>query len=318
MAATRASLPNARWHFQHGPIDLIIGACGVTDAVKLAHENAWQRFQTILDELVAELPALRLTVNKRRTANGVIAKRMVAACTPFSSQFITPMAAVAGAVADEMIDCYRIHGIDKAWVNNGGDIAFHLAPSAAGDSRMRLAVVSDSKSHRFALPNGLLAESSLVEIDAGSKVRGVATSGWRGRSFSLGIADAVTVLANTSAQADAAATMIANAVNVSSPLIERAPASALRDDTDLGDRLVTVNVRSLPTEQVTAALARGAVQARAFQQAGLIVAALLHCQGQTKHVEAVNSQSGLLSLASAHDSSKMENSATNQVLEEVA
>ena len=45
-------------------------------------------------------------------------------------------------------------------------------------------------------------------------MRGIATSGWRGRSFSLGIADAVTVLAATAAEADAAATVIANAVDL--------------------------------------------------------------------------------------------------------
>ena len=68
-------------------------------------------------------------------------------------------------------------------------------------------------------------------------MRGVATSGWRGRSFSLGIADAVTVLAATAAAADAAATIIANAVDLPGhPAIARRPASELEDDSDLGDR----------------------------------------------------------------------------------
>ena len=44
-----------------------------------------------------------------------------------------------------------------------------------------------------------------MSVDADMPVRGIATSGRHGRSFSLGIADAVTVLARTASQADAAA-----------------------------------------------------------------------------------------------------------------
>jgi hypothetical protein len=120
-------------------------------------------------------------------------------------------------------------------------------------------------------------------------VRGVATSGWRGRSHSLGIADAVTVLATSAAQADAAATVIANAVNPGEPDarlgIERAPACALKDDSDLGHRLVTVQVPALPAGVVATALQRGARIAQQLQQAGLIHAAVLACQGQTLTVE---------------------------------
>jgi ApbE superfamily uncharacterized protein (UPF0280 family) len=67
----------------------------------------------------------------------------------------------------------------------------------------------------------------------------VATSGWRckgkgGRSFSFGIADAVTVLAGSAAAADAAATVIANAVDLPGHgAITRRPASAIDPDSDL-------------------------------------------------------------------------------------
>ena len=59
MGATRARLPGGRLHFQHGPIDIVIGADGDPRAVEAAHDAAWRRFATILDELVGELPALR-------------------------------------------------------------------------------------------------------------------------------------------------------------------------------------------------------------------------------------------------------------------
>mgnify|MGYP001217624043 FL=1 len=102
---------------------------------------------------------------------------------------------------------------------------------------------------------------------------------WRGRSQSLGIADSVTVLAATAADADAAATVVANAVNLDDARIQRAPASSLRDDTDLGERLVTVAVPPLPPTAVRQALDAGLQLARQLQARGCIHAALLVCQG---------------------------------------
>ena len=94
-------------------------------------------------------------------------------------------------------------------------------------------------------------------------MRGVATSGWQGRSHSLGIADAVTVLARCAAVADAAATLIANAVDVDHPGIRREPARVLDEDSDLGDRPVTVAVPALDPETIDAALDAGAHDAAA-------------------------------------------------------
>ena len=96
--------------------------------------------------------------------------------------------------------CCAAADLDKAYVNNGGDIALHLAPGAV-DATPAIAGTGHGLADR-------------VIIRADDPVRGIATSGWRGRSFSLGIADAVTVLARTAAEADAAATMIANAVDL--------------------------------------------------------------------------------------------------------
>ena len=112
-------------------------------------------------------------------------------------------------------------------------------------------------------------------------MRGIATSGWRGRSFSLGVADAVTVLATSASRADAAATVIANAVDVDDPRIVRRPADTVRDDSDLGDRLVTCAVPPLPDALVAQALPT--VRAAANEiAAGLIVAALLCLQGRAE------------------------------------
>jgi hypothetical protein len=195
------------------------------------------------------------------------------ACLPFTARFITPMAAVAGSVADEVIAAMGT-AVPKAYVNNGGDIALHLAPA----ERLRVGLVADPDralrhGHRFAL-DGAFA------VDASMPVRGIATSGWRGRSRSLGIADSVTVLAASGAAADAAATMVANAVDVADPAIERARACDLDDDTDLGARLVTVGVGTLSARAADAALDSGAALAGQLARDGLIWGTVLALQGR--------------------------------------
>jgi len=197
------------------------------------------------------------------------------ACRPFHAQFITPMAAVAGAVAQEIIASYDSAGITRAWVNNGGDIALHLGSAGSGAS-VKVGLFADLA--RFYPADGTLPIDADFTVTADLPVRGIATSGWRGRSFSLGIADSVTVLARTAAMADAAATEIANAVNTYDPRIERRPANTLKDDTDLGDTPVTVGVPPLGAEQVQVALQAGAARARALQRDGLIHSAVLVCQ----------------------------------------
>ena len=124
-----------------------------------------------------------------------------------------------------------------------------------------------------------LATDAAFTVSAGDGVGGVATSGWRGRSHSRGIADSVTILAADAARADAAATVVANQVDVDHFAIVRQPAISLRDDSDLGDILVTVHVPPLPPEQVARALQRGLACAQALQARGLLQAALLVCQG---------------------------------------
>jgi ApbE superfamily uncharacterized protein (UPF0280 family) len=248
-----------RLHLHHGPIDLILWSDPPARAA--AYARAMDRFRTVLQDLVDELAVLRRPAPV--TPSGPVARRMAAAVLPFAPVFITPMAAVAGSVADEILaamtdgTCAR-----KAWVNNGGDIAFHLAPGATMSALM---------------PGGR------VTIGASDPVRGIATSGWRGRSQSLGIADAVTVLAATGAAADAAATMIANAVDLPGhPSVSRRPATGVKADSDLGDRLVTTGVGPLVPADRVLALDRGLAAADDFRARGLIHAACLVLQGQVR------------------------------------
>ncbi|MES2714865.1 MAG: UPF0280 family protein [Pseudomonadota bacterium] len=283
-AAQRAPLPGGRWHFQQGPIDIVVSAEGEPAALDAAHAAAWVRFQPLLADLVAELPALRQPVaaDGGNPLQGAVARRMWAACAPLRAAaqgFITPMAAVAGAVAQELIAHYQRPGITRAWVNNGGDIALHLAAGQSAQVGLFADLARFDGSALARTAAGSLRTDAGFSLCHADPVRGVATSGWRGRSQSLGIADSVTVLATTAAQADAAATVIANAVNLDDARIRRAPASSRRDDSDLGERLVTVDVPALPAALVQQALQAGLDVALGLQQQGHIHAALLACQG---------------------------------------
>ncbi|MFD1987179.1 UPF0280 family protein [Mesorhizobium newzealandense] len=269
--------PQAHWlqdgkrlHLNHGPIDLIVEAFGEAHECRKAYEQAAARFQTILAELVEELPELRRPAALRpRTFAGPTARRMEAAVVPLAKDFITPMAAVAGSVADEVLGALLAgRRIDRAYVNNGGDSALHL-----GTGRSMTLVIAGTG-------HGL---ADRVVIHAGDGVRGVATSGWRGRSFSLGIADAVTVLARTGAEADAAATLIANAVDLPGhPAIRRVPARDMAPDSDLGDRLVTQEVGRLSSAEIATALDSGLALAEDFRRRGLIATSALFLAGQTR------------------------------------
>jgi uncharacterized protein len=276
MAPQRNLLPDGRMHFSHGPIDLVIQTDGDAEAIALAHERAWRRFQSVLTELVAELDELRRPVSSTTGLRGAVAKRMWKACYPYRAGYITPMAAVAGSVAQEIIACYAWPGIARAAVNNGGDIALYLD---SGQS-YRIGICADVDAATDAASRGTVRPDGEIEIDVAMPVRGIATSGWRGRSFSLGIADSVTVLAASAAQADAAATVIANAVNMQDARIRRVAASALKDDTDLGDLPVTVDVPPLESGLVASALHNGILRAGELRELGLIWNAVLVCQGQ--------------------------------------
>jgi ApbE superfamily uncharacterized protein (UPF0280 family) len=271
MTARRARLPDGRLHLNHGPIDLVIEAFGEADEVSRAYDQAWRRFPDILPALAEELKELRRPVGGTRPrVAGPVARRMAEAVWPHRGRFITPMAAVAGAVADEMLAAL-VEGrrLSKAYVNDGGDIALYLAPG----ERFTAGIVGDLDAP---------AIEGRAKISAESLVRGIATSGRGGRSFSLGIADAVTVLATSGAVADAAATMIANAVNLDHPAIERRPASSLDPDSDLGDLPVTVVVGALAHAAVVEALDAGAAEAERMAEAGLIAAAMLQLRGERR------------------------------------
>jgi uncharacterized protein len=296
--ATHRMLPDGRrLHLNHGPIDLIVEAWGARGEVVAGYGQAVARFETVLTELVGELPRLRQPVEGTCRLQGTTARRMWRATACHLPRFVTPMAAVAGAVADEVLAALaRGRDLRRAYVNNGGDIAVHFpsarpresgdpemwpsshwAPACAGTSGV---AVSPGNGDSFRI--GLVVDPGdprmpgAVEVTADMPVRGIATSGRHGRSLSLGIADSVTVLAANAAAADAAATLIANAVDLPGhSAVRREPARTLDPDSDLGQRLVTTGLGPLSADDADAALAAGVDAAEDMIGDGLLYAAVL-------------------------------------------
>ena len=268
MGPTATLLPcGKRLHLQHGPIDLIIGADGDREA---AFTAAQDRFATILDELVAELPELKLPLNSDVPKPlGHVARHMENAVRPFAADtFVTRMAAVAGSVADTILNTMQMVPVSRAYVNNGGDIALHLA---------------EGQSFTLAMAGHDGAALGHIKIRHDDPIRGIATSGRHGRSYSLGVADSVTVLAADAAKADVAATLIANAVDCPQHnAITRKPASDLDDTSDLGHLPVVVGCGPLSEHDKTLALQNGLTQTQNYMYRDLIYGAALFLQGQSE------------------------------------
>ena len=277
-----AMLPDGkRLHLQYGPTDLVVEADGDPDEVAAAYRQAITRFRTILPELVGELSRLREPASADMQPGSFrwsTARRMADAVRPHRSVFVTPMAGVAGAVADEVLAALtQGRRLDRAYVNNGGDIAIFLTEGAEFTVGLIGRPDKPEPAGKFTVTHDV-------------PVRGVATSGWRGRSHSLGIADAVTVLARNAAAADVAATLIANKVNINHPGIERRPAQELDPDSDLGMLPVTVSVGALDGDSRRQALDAGLAAAEAMRDARLIFAAALLLDGMAGTVGAAQVQ----------------------------
>ena len=282
-------------HLHYGPIDLIV-ECDATDTERQRlFELAEDWFKPVLQSLVDELSQLRQTLSSagRLPVRGDIGRRMVSACQPYRALHVTPMAAVAGAVADDCLAHLTASTTaTRIWINNGGDIALWLSP----ESSFAVGMMADPLD---------LNHDGMVRLDASSGVQGIATSGRAtrvalqdnlqdrpintalttgtgGRSFSLGIADAVTVLADSAAEADVAATLIANAVDIDGhPAIARERASAIDPDSDLGDRLVVtrVSTKDLSADDSEQAVQHGVALAEQFCAQSLIKAASIRFNG---------------------------------------
>ena len=175
---------------------------------------------------------------------------------------LTPMAAVAGTIADAVANWLFEQGVTKAIVDNGGDIAVRLAEGESVTVGVRPRVTSRHISH-------------VIKLNSDRSAWGVTTSGVGGRSLTRGIASAVTVLSTKASVADAGATAIANACFVEDDRIIQLPAAKIDPTSDLKDMLVTTEVGPLSSEKILAAINSARRKADDLSQKGIIDGAFI-------------------------------------------
>ena len=272
-------LSGDRLLLQDGPMVIVVTAKGPGRIA--GYTAALARFASILDELLSELPLLRRPTGQAAPETPV-GRRMHAATAVHGDRFVTPMAAVCGSVADELLAAMTAAApLSRAKVVNGSDIALHLAPG---------------ETHYPQLPGLDVPGDTRLYLHGGDGIGGIATSRRGQRGLSLGIADEVTVLAANAAAADAASTLIASAVDLPGhSAITRTPAATLDPESDLGDRPVVTTVARLRSVDIARALQTGLQAASQMIDRGLIRAASLHLQGTGQTVGETGVGRGVLS-----------------------
>jgi len=251
-----------------GPATVFLRGRKGGDEVPLDRTFVEEELRNLLGELKGVLPVLKRKAHLIKNTKGLpeVARRMVEAAVAVDGLSLTPMAAVAGAVADVLLERLLCrHDLDFLLVNNGGDASIY-----SRDGRgFKVALVDIRERGRW----------RQVFVVSGFERVGVATSGLGGRSFTLGICDAVTVFAKTGAISDAAATWVCNSTFLDPVCAERAKAKELDPLTDLEEEEVVLARRPLKPEEVKEALGKGLKAAWALKEKGLILEAFLYLEG---------------------------------------
>lgn len=248
---------------ENGPLRMVIQAWQGTDPrLEPAAEAARYAFDCL------KRVAGQLAVLKRRPADIIelpsepISRVMIASVRAVGDADLTPMAAVAGSLADAVADWLFEQGLSRVIVDNGGDIAVRLAAGETTRVGLRPEIQHPEISH-------------VLTLDGRHSSWGITTSGLGGRSFTCGVASAVTAIARTSSLADAAATSVANACFVTGADVVQVPAEKLDPNTDIPGLLVTVKVGSLSPAQIAEALSNALKKAEHLTQKGVIWGALV-------------------------------------------
>lgn len=260
------TLSDGRVFIDYGPVSMVLAASDGEKMLSALCAAAFEVIEASLRELAPALPILRrfpgtfdpgvLTGLPRRMADAVLATK---------ESTLTPMAAVAGAVADAAADWIFDRGAETVTANNGGDIALRLRPGRS----LRLGILPD-------LSGGGLGE--IVTIRAEDGVGGVCTSGLGGRSFTRGIASAVTVFSARCVQADACATHIANCSYVASPRVHTALAGDIDPESDIASLRVVTGTDPLTGEEIARGLGQMEREAKRQMEAGNLFCAAAHIQ----------------------------------------
>lgn len=245
--------------------------------IDLAREGAYQAIGT-LEDLARFLSIIKKKANtlKIQKEYPEVVRKMIEATKMVGEPDLTPLAAVAGTASDLVADFISKRGGAKIIVDNGGDIAIRLREGET--ARIGIKTEVDAKEPSYC-----------ISINSNTGIGGIATSGLGGRSFTKGIASAVTVLSKTASIADAVATVIGNYTNVEDSAIVRSHAERLYPDTDLKGEWVTLNVGELSQGKIDKALKRGFSKAERMCQRGFIKGALIAVQGKVVWTDSMNS-----------------------------
>lgn len=215
--------------------------------------EAVAKHKTVLSDLAGNIQAL---------PPNAVAQRMIESARAIGDFDLTPMAAVAGTIADAVADWLFMRGATKVVVDNGGDVAIRLASNETAAVGIRPRI-----SH--------LDISHVLNLDDRKPSWGVTTSGRGGRSLTRGIASGVTVIAENASIADAAATSIANACVVEDSSIVQIPAEQMDPNSDLKGINVTVDVGALSQDKMMQAVRAALSKADILCRRKLIVGALI-------------------------------------------
>jgi len=232
-----------------GPASLVVTVERGGKAYDIGRERIEDYLGAILGDIRDCLPVLRQKAQRVLKAEHMpeVAVKMINAVKRVDEKTLTPMAAVAGTVSEMVRDFIRDEEADFIAVNNGGDIAVHNRKG-----REITIGIGDIRTGR--------ATPYVLKIN-GLDDFGIATSGFGGRSLTLGLADLVTVIAESGAVADAAATFLCNRTNVVTDRVQRKRASEVDPSTDIPDELVTVSIADLSHEETGQALDKGLTEA---------------------------------------------------------
>ena len=264
---------------EYGPMRMMIHAFERgKPRVDLAQEGARQAIK-VLEDLGRFLSLIKKKAHQIELSESLpdVVQRMVAATQKMGEPDLTPLAAVAGAASDVVADSVIQLGGTKIIVDNGGDIAIRLRGGEVATVGVKTEINAKDPAY-------------VVAVDATMRIGGVATSGLGGRSFTKGIASAVTVLSESASLSDAAATVIGNFTNVDDPAITRTLAERIYPETDLPGEWVTFSVGNLSREKVEVALNNGLSKADPLCRRGLVKGVLIALKGRVVFTDFLRSR----------------------------
>jgi hypothetical protein len=246
-----------------GPMRLVIRAWNKKQPqIKLARRAAEESFSYLERIARCRMILSRPIPEIADLPEDELALGMIASTRAIGDEDLTPMAAVAGTIADAVADWLFKRGLTRVIVDNGGDIAIRLAQDETATVGVRPQVTSPLISH-------------VIHLYSGGSTWGVTTSGMGGRSFTRGIASAVTVLAKNASMADAAATAVANACFVEDKGITQLPAEKIDPSSDLAGMHVTTEVEPLSSESICIAVGSARYKAEYLFQKDIIIGAFI-------------------------------------------